>query len=82
MNQENRVRAPTIPNDEKMKIDISYISTRHYDRTNIVQWVFMFKRYTAVRGFIMRIFGCYFNIRENNAIEKLIKLFKESRKRG
>lgn len=65
-----------------MKIDISYISTKYYDRTNIVQWMFMFKRYTAVRGFIMRVFGIYFNVRENNATEKLIKLFIESRKCG
>ena len=43
-------------------------------------WFFMFKRYTAVKGFIMRICGVYFNVRENNATEKLIKLFVETRK--
>lgn len=64
----------------KMKIDVSYISTEYYDRTNIVQWMFMFKRYTAVKGFIMRIFGCYFNVRENNATEKIIKLFIASKR--
>ena len=58
-----------------MKINVSYISTKYYDRTNIIQWMFMFKRYTAVKGFIMRIFGLYVNVRENNATEKLIKLF-------
>lgn len=62
-----------------MKINIDYISTKHYDRTNIVHWMFMFKRYTAVKGFIMRIFGIYINARENNSTEKLIKLFQESR---
>lgn len=63
-----------------MKIDVSYISTKYYDRKNIMQWVFMFKRYTAVKGFIMRIFGVYVNVRENNATEKLIKLFIETRR--
>jgi hypothetical protein len=55
-----------------MKINISYISTKYYDRTNITQWMWMFKRYKNVKGFIMRIFGIYFNVRENNATEKLI----------
>lgn len=55
-----------------MKINISYISTKHYDRTNITQWVWMFKRYTYVKGFRMQIFGIYINVRENNATEKLI----------
>jgi len=63
-----------------MKIDVSYISTKYYDRRNIIQWIFMFKRYTAVRGFIMRIFGIYINVRENNATEKLIKLFINGRR--
>lgn len=54
-----------------MEINISYIGTKHYDRTNIIQWVWMFKRYTYVKGFIMRVFGIYINVRENNAIEKL-----------
>ena len=60
-----------------MKINISYISTKHYDRTNIIQWVWMFKRYTYVKGFIMRIFGIYINVRENNATEKMIEQFKK-----
>lgn len=55
-----------------MKIDISYISTKHYDRTNIIQWMWMFKRYKHVKGFIMRVFGICINVRENNATEKLI----------
>jgi len=55
-----------------MKINISYISTKHYDRTNIMQWAWMFKKYKYVSGFIMRIFGVYINVREKNATEKLI----------
>lgn len=55
-----------------MKFNISYISTKHYDKTNIFQWLWMFKRYKNVKGFIMQIFGIYINVRENNATEKLI----------
>jgi hypothetical protein len=32
----------------------------------------MFKRYKYVKGFIMRIFGVYINVRESNATDKLI----------
>jgi len=63
-----------------MKINVSYTSTKWYDRTNITQWMWMFKRYTHVRGFILRVFGVYINVRENNATEKLIKLFRESKR--
>ncbi len=62
-----------------MKINVKYISTKHYDRTNISQWMWMFKKYTGVRGFIIRIFGVYINCRENNATEKLIAKWNESR---
>ena len=55
-----------------MKINISYCSTEHYNKNNITQWICMFKRYTYVKGFIMRIFGLYINVRESNATEKLI----------
>jgi hypothetical protein len=57
-----------------MKINVNYISIKHYDRTNITQWMWMFKRYTYVKGFTMRIFGIYINVRESNATEKLIKI--------
>ena len=60
-----------------MKINISYISTKNYDRTNIIQWMFMFRRYTYVKGFVMRIFGIDINVRENNAREKMIEQFKK-----
>ncbi len=56
-----------------MKIDITYISTRHYDRTNIHAWFFGFKRYKFVRGFIIRFCGIYINVREQNATQKLIQ---------
>jgi len=36
--------------------------------------MWMFKRYTYVKGFIMRIFGVYINVREDYATEKLISL--------
>jgi hypothetical protein len=57
-----------------MKININYCSAKHYDETNIMQWMWMFKRYKYVKGFIMRIFGVYINVRESNATEKLIKI--------
>ena len=60
-----------------MKINISYISTKNYDRTNIIQWMFMFRRYTYVKGFVMRIFGIDINVRENNAREKMIEQLKK-----
>lgn len=59
-----------------MKINISYCSTKHYDRTNITQWMWMFKRYTNIKGFIIRIFGVYINVREKGAFEKLIGIHK------
>ena len=60
-----------------MNINTSYISTKNYDRTNIIHWVWMFRRYTYVKGFVMRIFGIYINVRENNAREKMIEQFKK-----
>lgn len=63
-----------------MKINISYCKPYVSGIGLYKEWFFMFKRYTAVNGFIIRIFGVYFNVRENNATEKLIKLFKESKR--
>jgi len=63
---------PDYKNIESMKININYCSTKHYDKTNITQWMWMFKRYKNVKGFICRIFGIYINVRENNATDKLI----------
>lgn len=39
----------------------------------------MYKPYTNIKGFILRICGVYINVRENNATEKLIKIFKDRR---
>lgn len=57
-----------------MKVNISYCSTKFYGKTNITQWMWYFKKYKNVRGFILRVFGVYINIRENNSTEKLIKI--------
>lgn len=65
---------------KNMKINISYCSTTYYDKTNITQWMWYFKRYENVKGFICRIFGIYINVRENNATEKLIKIATENGK--
>lgn len=63
---------------ERMRIDISYTSRKYYNRSNILQWVWTYKPYIFVEGFILRIFGVYINVREDNATDKLIKLFKAS----
>ena len=60
-----------------MNINISYISIKHYAGTNIIQWVWRFRRYTYIKGFVMRIFGIDINVRENNAREKIIEQFKK-----
>ena len=56
-----------------MKINVSYMSTKYYNKSNIIQWVWMFRKYKYVKGFVMRIFGVYINVRESNATEKLIE---------
>ena len=49
------------------------MSTKYYNKSNIIQWVWMFRKYKYVKGFVMRIFGVYINVRESNATEKLIE---------
>jgi hypothetical protein len=55
-----------------MKINVSFISIKHYSKKNIGQWFWMFRRYTLIKGFIVRICGVYINVRERKAFEKLI----------
>lgn len=57
-----------------MKINIDYCSIKNYNKNNIIQWIWMFKKYKYIKGFIVRILGVYINIRENYATEKLIKI--------
>lgn len=57
-----------------MKVHISFTPTIHYDKSNIMQWVFMFERYTYLKGFKLRILGLYINVVENNAQQKLINI--------
>ncbi len=45
-----------------------------YDWSTIGQWFSMYRSYTYVDGFIMRICGVYFNVREKGATEKLIAI--------
>lgn len=66
-----------------MKINISFTPYSKYKKLcgNVdFNWYFMYNKYKNVNGFICRIFGIYFNIRENNATEKLIKQFRDSKK--
>lgn len=60
-----------------MKINISYTSISHFNLSSVHWWVFMFKRYTYINGFIIRIFGVYINVREKDATDKLLKIAKQ-----
>ncbi len=59
-----------------MNINITFVRTTHYDIKNIKYWFWYFKKYANVRGFIIRIFGIHFNIKEKNGTQKLINIFK------
>lgn len=58
----------------KIKINIYYMSYRKYGVYCGSQWFFYFKKYKNIKGFILRIFGIYINIRERDALKKLIAL--------
>ena len=60
-----------------MKINISYTKRNIYKDISLKQWFFMFKRYHYISGFMFRIFGVYFNVREKNSTEKLIKIARK-----
>ena len=53
-----------------MKINIQYCPLALFD--NKRYWLFYTKRYSYVKGVIIRIFGFTFNIREKNATQKLM----------
>lgn len=57
-----------------MDISISYNPTIYYNKSNIIQWAYMFEKYTYIKGFKLRLLGIYINVREKNATEKLIKI--------
>lgn len=59
-----------------MKTDITYVSIRHYNLSNIRYWIWHSRKYTNVKGITFRILGLNFNIREKDAREKLIAIFK------
>lgn len=44
-----------------------------------LSYFFMFKKYKHVKGFIVRIFGIYVNVREDMALQKLIEINKKLR---
>jgi hypothetical protein len=55
------------------EISISYLSPKPFIFTGgIKPWIFHFHTYKYIFGFITRICGVYFNIRERNAFSKLI----------
>lgn len=51
---------------------VTYISTTHYNKSNIIYWIWYFRKYKFIKGFTFRIFGINFNIKENNATQKLL----------
>lgn len=59
-----------------MKVDINYISTKHFPIDKLGWWAFYFNQYTHIKGFNLRILGVHFNIRENNGTEKMINSFR------
>jgi hypothetical protein len=59
-----------------METNVSFISPKHYDINNINQWMFHFHTYKNIKGFIFRMFGIYFNVREKNSTEKLIQIWR------
>ena len=65
---------------KKMKVNINYCSIHNFGLSNIHWWVFMFKRYTYIKGFIVRILGVYINVRENNSTEKLLQIARQQNK--
>jgi len=62
-----------------MKIDISFQNPSWFGFKYITQWVYMYKRYTVCYGFILRIFGIYINVRENDSTHKIMEKVKEER---
>lgn len=58
-----------------MKISINYCSIMHYNKSTIIQWVYYFKKYTYIKGFIIRIFGLYINISLKKVGEKVENIF-------
>ncbi len=56
-----------------MRVTFKYISLKYYPLNKIGCWILYFKRYSSIKGFNIRIFGCHFNVRENNATAKIIK---------
>ena len=63
----------------KTRVTCSYTSTKYYTKKSIMQWICMYKPYTNVKGFIIRIFGLYINIRDKDATAKLIKIFQQQK---
>lgn len=62
-----------------MKIRIEYTPWVMFPEDKKCYWFWIFKRYRYCRGIAFRIFGWWFNITENNATEKMIAKFKETR---
>ena len=62
-----------------MKVNIDYISTKHFPISKLGWWLFYFNKYTFIKGFNLRILGFHFNIRENNGTEKMINKWRGAR---
>lgn len=58
--------------DEETKMAYDIVETKIISR----RWFFYFKRYSFIRGFILRFLGIYLNVRENKALWKLLNYRK------
>ena len=63
-----------------MRVTFKYISLKYYPLNKIGYWIWYFKRYSSIKGFNIRIFGCHFNVRENNTTAKIIKQIHDMKK--
>lgn len=39
-------------------------------------WFFYYRKYNYIKGFIFRVFGFHFNIREKDSLQKLINIHR------
>jgi len=63
----------------KLRIGISYTPLRHYSLSSIGCWIFHFQKYRLISGFILRIFGVYFNVRDKGGTDKLTEIRRITR---
>lgn len=58
-----------------MKRDVQYCPLNLF--CSISDWMFYFRRYKNVKGYVLRLFGFQFNVRERDTLNKLLNKAKE-----